>query len=341
MLARALTNQCNRYVVFQTKHLGDAVLALPVVYKLLRLDEHSLICVITNPSCKPIFTNLDARVIVIEKPRDLASWIRLVIDLYKANALFALHRSMTACWIAAVCNIKLLGHYEEKKKPWFIAESKFTAVPYLDQNHVVTNNLALLEAHGISVNQSDRSVDLSHLLKRSTGRFKLSSPYIIVHLGSRWLFKTPKDDFWIRLIGMLHKNGFKIVLTGSDSGNEGEKIKRISQVTGCESLSGLTAIGELIQIINEAVLFIGVDTFASHIASAVGTPGIVLFGPTDDRQWGPNGDNTRIELITSDKHPCRPCNQDGCSGTKRSECLDSLDPLIICDRVLNILRFGS
>jgi heptosyltransferase-3 len=59
-----------------------------------------------------------------------------------------------------------------------------------------------------------------------------------------------------------------------------------------------------------------------HIAAAVGTPAVALFGPSSPVDWGPWQVAHRV--VASDQHPCRPCGLDGCGGGKRSDCLDSL-----------------
>jgi heptosyltransferase-3 len=59
-----------------------------------------------------------------------------------------------------------------------------------------------------------------------------------------------------------------------------------------------------------------------HIAAAMGTPVVVLFGPSDEREWGPWQVAHRV--VASQEHVCRPCRNDGCGGGKRSDCLDTL-----------------
>jgi heptosyltransferase-3 len=59
-----------------------------------------------------------------------------------------------------------------------------------------------------------------------------------------------------------------------------------------------------------------------HSAAAMGTPVVVLFGPSGEMQWGPWGVAARV--IASDAHPCRPCGLDGCGGGKVSDCLTTL-----------------
>jgi heptosyltransferase III len=61
-----------------------------------------------------------------------------------------------------------------------------------------------------------------------------------------------------------------------------------------------------------------------HIAAAVGTPTVALFGPSGETEWGPW--MVRSRILTSD-HRCRPCGFDGCGGGKRSECLEVISPM--------------
>jgi heptosyltransferase-3 len=59
-----------------------------------------------------------------------------------------------------------------------------------------------------------------------------------------------------------------------------------------------------------------------HIAAAVGTPVVALFGPSGEIEWGPWQVPHRV--VVSNDHPCRPCGNDGCGGGKISECLTTL-----------------
>jgi heptosyltransferase-3 len=59
-----------------------------------------------------------------------------------------------------------------------------------------------------------------------------------------------------------------------------------------------------------------------HIAAAMSTPVVAIFGPSGEREWGPWLGTSRV--VASLKHPCRPCGKDGCDGSKISECLTTL-----------------
>jgi heptosyltransferase-3 len=58
-----------------------------------------------------------------------------------------------------------------------------------------------------------------------------------------------------------------------------------------------------------------------HLAAAMGVPTVALFGPSGETEWGPW--NTAFRVVSS-THSCRPCGQDGCGGSKVSECLTLL-----------------
>ncbi|HEU4529940.1 MAG TPA: glycosyltransferase family 9 protein, partial [Steroidobacteraceae bacterium] len=65
----------------------------------------------------------------------------------------------------------------------------------------------------------------------------------------------------------------------------------------------------------------GVDSMPMHLAAAMGTPTVALFGPSGENEWGPWNVERRVVTTT---HTCRPCGYDGCGGGKVSECLEFL-----------------
>jgi heptosyltransferase-3 len=92
---------------------------------------------------------------------------------------------------------------------------------------------------------------------------------------------------------------------------------------------GRFSLKELSALTAAARLFVGVDSAPMHIAAAVGTPAIALFGPSGDNLWGPWGTprQGRHRVITSAKERfgCRPCGIDGCGAGKISDCLVAVE----------------
>jgi heptosyltransferase-3 len=78
-------------------------------------------------------------------------------------------------------------------------------------------------------------------------------------------------------------------------------------------------LNRLAAVIGRAKLFVGIDSAPMHIAAAMQTPTVALFGPSGEFNWGPWQVAHRV--VTHDAYPCRPCGQDGCGGGKVSDCL--------------------
>src|SRR5262249_60073850 len=94
---------------------------------------------------------------------------------------------------------------------------------------------------------------------------------------------------------------------------------------------GVLTLRELAALTRKARVFVGVDSAPMHIAAAMGTPVVALFGPSGEVEWRPWAVAHRV--VTSVEHPCRPCGNDGCGGGKVSECLTELP----VDRVYAVL----
>jgi len=116
-----------------------------------------------------------------------------------------------------------------------------------------------------------------------------------------------------------------VVLTGTEAAHEQELLVDIlkeSRVTP-SNLAGRLTLKELGALINRARLFFGMDSAPMHLAAAVGTPAVALFGPSGVFNWGPWGEG---HLVIQKDWECVPCGRDGCQGSKISRCLTEISP---------------
>ena len=147
--------------------------------------------------------------------------------------------------------------------------------------------------------------------------------WITVNLFSRWSYKELPEEKWLDVLDWLEEeSGLSVALVGSP--DEREKAERLK--VKCKgkvfNLTGKTTLAELAGVLRLSRLHIGVDSAALHIAAAVGTPTISVYGPSDWKEWAPLGGKHRI--VMSDLE-CIPCRQKGCNGTEWSRCLEELD----------------
>jgi ADP-heptose:LPS heptosyltransferase len=86
------------------------------------------------------------------------------------------------------------------------------------------------------------------------------------------------------------------------------------------SLSDLS-IGELVALIADAQLFVGNDSGPAHIAAAVKTPLVVLFGPASSQRWRPW--RAPAEVVQN-YFACNPCAMYTCEAFDEPECIRSI-----------------
>lgn len=148
--------------------------------------------------------------------------------------------------------------------------------------------------------------------------------FIHLHPASRWRFKCWPAQRNAELVDRLAAAGHRAVLTAAPESEEMSFVKDIVARASSRpvDLAGRLSVKELGALAARSRLFVGVDSMPMHLAAAMGTPVVALFGPSGELEWGPWGVAHRI--VASERHPCRPCGLDGCGGGKVSECLTTL-----------------
>lgn len=81
------------------------------------------------------------------------------------------------------------------------------------------------------------------------------------------------------------------------------------------------SVSYIASLLKSSSLHVGNDSGITHLASALGTPTVAVFGPTDPRIWGPYGNNTQI--ITPG-YPCSPCSEEDLRRCSDVRCLDEV-----------------
>lgn len=324
--------------IYQCKHLGDCVLTLPLVNRILNsLPQDGRLSLIVQSSAREIFLGIDSRLDVYSLPKCLRDWFCLIGSLVGVDLMFLPHASSRGLILGKLVGATCVGDSTlrvvnllkpDYRVPLRLTPWRHTAEQYLD----------LARRVGIEIDTRDQVIKLDGLLSSRLGdavHCRLPEKFVAINPGSRWLFKSPNEDFWLQIISLIEKKGINVVLTGSDQGPEGRLLKCLSRSSSVVSLAGMTSLSDLGHVISRAHWYLGVDTLASHLASGTGTRGLVLFGPTSEITWGPYGHLARTEVFTS-MHACRPCHSDGCGGGKRSECLDRLSPSQVVDLLFGL-----
>lgn len=137
-----------------------------------------------------------------------------------------------------------------------------------------------------------------------------SSPYAVLFVGTRWPSKQWFSQQVAECAKMLQVEfNFDVLLLGAASDRELARRAMVGVSRRVINLAGRTTLREAVGIIQRAKLAVGPDTGLMHIAAAVGTPVISLWGATDPDRTGPFG---FADLAIRGRAPCVPCHQRNC-----------------------------
>ncbi len=130
---------------------------------------------------------------------------------------------------------------------------------------------------------------------------------VAMHPGSGSRQKCWPTDRYVELILWLKKEMDAQILLISGQADTGIVEALRDKVRDNFILADQLPLPILAAIIKRSNLFVGNDSGITHLAAAVGTPTITIFGPTDPRMWGPRGEQVKILYK---KSPCSPCSFD-------------------------------
>ena len=164
------------------------------------------------------------------------------------------------------------------------------------------------------------------------------SPRIAYLPCSRWQTKNWPAAHFKRLIDSVHRQigGTPFLLGSPEDAAVCEDIERAVDAP-IENLCGKTDLVGLGRVLQGMDLLVTVDSGPMHMAAAIGTPVVALFGATDPARTGPYGDAHRV--IQHGDLPCQPCRSRTCLRPERDiACLRDLAPEQVAATVLAPFR---
>jgi heptosyltransferase III len=340
--------ELRRVLVIKLRHHGDVLLASPVFAALKRAAPAAEIDALVYAETAPMLEGHPAiaRLHAIDrewKRRGLVSQASSEIGLLRelASRSYDLVVHLTehprGAWLTRLLRPRYAVARELPGAHWLWRTSftHYYRLPRTTRRHMVECNLDALRRLGIQPAPDQRRLVLEsgaaesgHIATVMEGHGLVPRRFIQMHPGSRWMFKCWTPEGYAALVERLAAEGWKIAITGAPGGRERQLVDAILGGLPAEcraavaDLTGTLSLRELAALTRAARLFVGVDSAPMHIAAAVGTPVVALFGPSSEVEWGPWQVQHRV--IASMEHPCRPCGIDGCGGGKLSECVATL-----------------
>lgn len=298
-------------LVVQTSFLGDTVLTTPL---LAYLAERGPVDVVVTAASAPLLANNPSirDVIVYDKRgRDsgVGGFVRLARRLRSnryARAYLAQGSVRSAALVLAGGIRERIGFVTSAGKRLYTSQ-----VPYIENEHHAARLLRLAAGAGelapallrprLFPGDVERQAVDSLLGQHGWG----SEPFVAFAPGSVWA--TKRWPYYAALVSELDGN---VAIVGSSADRElAAEIaaKGGTRVLDCTGQLSLLASAELI---GRARVLVTNDSAPLHLASAMGTPTVVVFGPTvPEFGFGPLAARSRVLGMTT--LACRPCDRHG------------------------------
>ena len=344
-------------LVTKLRYHGDVLLSSPVFTALQNAHPHLAIDALVYADTQPMLANHPAvrHIFTIDKKwrklgvrqRAAAEW-GLLQTLRGQRYDLLIH--LTEHWRGPLLK-RLLGipyavtaDYARRRRSraWQTSFTHRYPVPKYDR-HKVESHLDALRRIGVWPTAADKPLRLvcgeaaAHSAQNKLDALGLAQKnFILVHPTSRFLYKCLPVPHMAELIARLQTLA-PVVLTAAPAAGEMAYVSEI--MTRAHepplSLAGELSLPELAHCIGAAALFVGVDSAPMHMAAAVQTPLVALFGPTSQPVWGPWQVPHRI---VATRPSCQPCQLRGCGNSHRSACLEQIaveDIYTACREILS------
>jgi heptosyltransferase-2/heptosyltransferase-3 len=319
-------------LILQPDHLGDILLAQPAVRRLRELHPDSRLVAVVGPWTREIaelawpvdeittvaypgFTR-EAKVSPIAPYRQLLSESERLAQ-YRARAAYVFRPdAWWAAWLASFVSPEVMTSDDARCAAFATRAVRLDATDHASVRAMKIADLWMTTSRHdpstapLTVEASQAGIEEA---RRVLDQLGVGERYVAIHPGSGAAVKEWPTYRWAAVANALTGDGWDVVLTGSNS--EAPLCDEIvERCRGARSLAGKTSIPVLAAVMQQASIVIGPDCGPLHLAVAVGTPTIHLFGPSDPQRYGPWGDPQRHQVIRAgwscpkcgDLSPSRP-----------------------------------
>ncbi len=323
-----------RILVINVNWLGDVIFSGPVFKALKRQFPAARVACLAVPRVREILEMIpavDEVILYDERGAAGTPWAKwaLIRSLRKRNfdAAFLLHRSLTRALLVYLAGIPVRVGQDAKGRGFLLTHK---VVPLPATAHRCDHYLNVVESFGVKV--EDRVCDLkvdavaqeqmeAILAPKNVAR---NDELILLNPGGNWdLKRWPRGNFIDLAYQLNRKFPGKVIVSGS--AQDKDLPAAICRKGGqrCVDLSGQLNLKQLVALMRRVRVVVSADSGPLHLANAVGTSVVGLFGPTRPEVTGPRG-RGKIRILQKDV------------GCNRSPCYNLACPDNVCMQSIGV-----
>lgn len=353
-------------LIVATRRIGDVLLTTPLIRSLRRAWPEAQIDALVFAGTEGILaSNPDInRVITVAQRPALSQHLHFLWRLWRsydlALSVMAGDRPTLYARIAGKhCAGLVAAGGKQRWKKWLLSQS--VQFDNLD-THTVLMNLKLADLLGVArcheVVAAWNAADAAAL--RNVLPFDPEvQAYAVLHVYPMYVYKAWRREAWVELANWLNEQGMRVVLTGGNSADEVAYVRDLLGLLPRDSVdvAGKLSLTGVACLLNKARAYVGPDTVVTHLAAALGTPTVALFGPSNPVKWGPwpkgydedrnpyrmrGTQRVNNVVLLQGGGDCVPCMEEGCERhiASLSDCLQEL-PAASAIAALHELNFPS
>jgi predicted lipopolysaccharide heptosyltransferase III len=330
-LAPAIWNweTVKRVLVVRLRSIGDTVLATPSLFALKRFLPNATVDILLEDWVAPVldgFPHVD-NVITLER-KSTASRARVARQLRANNydVVYNLHGGTTATLLTRATGAShRVGYHTYQYARLHNHLSPSSSMLWgRDKTHSVEQQLALLGWTGVPV--SDRpptklavtAAAFASITTRLREAGLANMPFAVMHPAAAFATKQWAADKFGQVAEDLQSRGLAVIAI--TTGNEKAIIDEMNQNTATP-VTAFTdlLLPEITALLDRARFFIGNDSGIAHIAAAVETPSVVIFGSSNTAHWRPWA-KAAAEIVLEEME-CQPCHGYYCEKFAEPECI--------------------
>jgi lipopolysaccharide heptosyltransferase II len=338
-----------RVLVVRLRSIGDTVLTTPSLLALRKLLPDAEIDILLEDWVAPLLDGFEDVSNVISVGRGSSSRLKTAWKLRRRSydVAFNLHGGTTGTFFTFASGARHRIGYTEYQYSFLYNHLLTSASDFWgrEKTHSVEQQMALLGSVGVPVDQAQRSFLAVTDEARSSVDQRLSEAAIgelrseiaLIHPAAAFATKTWATENFARTAEFLHEKGLTIVAIAAR--NESGVLARLVDESKVPLITfdDLT-LPEITALASKARLFVGNDSGIAHIAAAVNTPSVVIFGSSNRDNWRPWTDAPN-ELVF-EEFPCQPCPGYVCKEFGDPKCILSVRPDSVFAAIMNVMGIG-
>lgn len=326
-----MTSTMGRILIVNVNWIGDVIFSTPFIKAVREAHPDSYVACLLHPRCVDILKDnprIDEIIVYDEEGshRSLLGKLKLIINLKKKkfDTTFILHRSFTKALITFLAGIKERIGYPTKHRSVFLTK----VVEISDEEillrgtHKVEYFLNIARAAGINARDIAYEFFIKDFDRQRVSQFLKENGVldkdllVVLCPGGNWDMKRwPKENFAKLGDLFIDDLGAKVIISGAKKDislvEDIKKMMKGKPIISC----GKTTLKELGALLERVDLVVANDTGPMHLAVAMKTNVVALFGPTSPRLTGPYGPGS-YSVIWKNEECDTPCYDVACADNR-------------------------